>query len=72
MFELSGADFNFGFLPYSKVFPYQNVSDELTSYYHQTRDGERAVEPFIRIFGRAKRKSTMTIYSTEESNFFKI
>jgi hypothetical protein len=76
MFELSKADFNFALLPYSKVFHYQKMitihSLMMTTYYHKTTDGERAVEPFIKIFERAKRKNTTTIYSMEETNFFKI
>jgi hypothetical protein len=38
----------------------------------QTTDGGRAGEPFIRVFERVRRRSTMAIYSMEESNFFKI
>jgi hypothetical protein len=74
MLELSKGTFNFGLLPYGKDFLRQAIRPyhSLTSYYDKATNGGRAADPFIRIFGRARRRSTTTIFSMDEINFFQI
>jgi hypothetical protein len=74
MLEMTKSDSILGFIPYSKDLSPQSfmVNSLMPSHYEKVPNGEHVVEHFIRIFERARRRSTMATCSMEEINFCKI